>query len=217
MVTPAGVVVLTDRRLAAGPLLRVVEAAISGGADWVVLRERDLRYAHRRALADALRLLLPPGHLIVAGPDPLGGDAVHLAAADPPADRGSGRPGIVGRSCHDAGEVRHAGADYVTLSPVYPTETKPGYGPALTARGAAGLAGGVPWLALGGVGSPERAAECASAGAAGVAVLGAVMRARDPARVTRELAEAVEAGRGVPAGRGFVEGGTGLGGGGGVG
>jgi thiamine monophosphate synthase len=207
MVNPAGVVVLTDRRLAAGPLLEVVEAAVSGGAGWVILRERDLRYAERRALADALQPLLPPGHLIVAGPDPLGGDAVHLAAADPAPDR----PRIVGRSCHDAGEMRRlSGEDYVTLSPVYPTTTKPGYGPPLTARGAAGLAGGVPWLALGGVDSPERAAECAAAGAAGVAVLGAVMRARDPGAVTRELAEAFAGGRGRAAG--FAGGATGLGG-----
>jgi thiamine-phosphate pyrophosphorylase len=91
---------------------------------------------------------------------------------------------------------RLAGEGYVTLSPVYPTATKPGYGPPLTARGAARVAGRVPWLALGGVDSPERAAECAVAGAAGVAVLGAVMRAGNPAAVTRELAEAFAAGRG---------------------
>jgi thiamine-phosphate pyrophosphorylase len=194
MVTPAGVVLLTDRRLAAGPLPAVVEAAVAGGADWVILRERDLRYAERRELADALRPLLPPGRLIVAGPDPLGGDAVHLAIVDPVP------PGVatIGRSCHDAGELSRLSTEsYVTLSPVYPTATKPGYGPALTPGGAARLHSPVPWLALGGVDSPERAAECAAAGAAGVAVLGAVMRARDPARVTRELAGAFRADRRV--------------------
>jgi thiamine-phosphate pyrophosphorylase len=190
VVTPTGVVVLTDRRLAAGPLPEVVEAAVAGGADWVILRERDLRYAERRALADALRPLLPPGHLIVAGPDPLGGDAVHLAIVDaiPTGVR------TIGRSCHDAGELSRLSAEsYVTLSPIYPTATKPGYGPALTPRGATDLDSPVPWLALGGVDSPERAAECAAAGAAGIAVLGAVMRAHDPARVTRELAGAFAA------------------------
>jgi thiamine-phosphate pyrophosphorylase len=49
----------------------------------------------------------------------------------------------------------------------------------------------VPWLALGGIDSPDRAAECVAAGAAGVAVMGAVMRAGDPERVTRELVRAV--------------------------
>jgi len=193
-VTPTGVVVLTDRRLASGPLSAVVEAAVAAGADWVILRERDLGYAERRALAGTLRALLPPGHLIVAGPDALGGEAVHLAAADPlPAGR---RYGLVGRSCHDDAELaRLSVADYVTLSPVFATVTKPGYGPALTPDGAARLGSPVPWLALGGVDSAERAARCGAAGAAGIAVLGAVLRARDPTRITAELAAAFANGR----------------------
>ena len=74
----------------------------------------------------------------------------------------------------------------MTLSPIYPTVTKPGYGPAL----GAGRAGGelaarrrCPWLALGGIDSPGGSRHVRAAGAAGVAVLGAVMRADDPARV----------------------------------
>jgi thiamine monophosphate synthase len=81
MVTPAGHVVLTDRRLAGGSLRPVVEAAVRGGAAWVILRERDLPYAARRELADELRAVVPAGRLIVAWPDPLGWDAVHLAEA----------------------------------------------------------------------------------------------------------------------------------------
>ena len=181
MVIPSGVVVLTDRRLAARPLTEVVAAAVRGGASWVILRDKDLGYAERRALADSLRAVVPAGRLVVAGPDPLGGQAVHLAATDPvPA----GVP-LVGRSCH--GVPRLSTENYVTLSPIYPTPTKPGYGPALGPAGAAALAGGVPWLALGGVDSPQRAAACAAAGAAGIAVLGAVMRAADPEAVTRAL------------------------------
>ncbi|MFG1607358.1 thiamine phosphate synthase [Actinoplanes sp. NPDC049265] len=198
MVTPAGLVVLTDRRSAAGPLVSVVKAAIEGGAGWVVLRERDLGYAERRALADDLRALLPPGRLIVAGPDPLGGDAVHLAARDllpAPGPRLAPRevapaPGIrlVGRSCHSLSEIRRLSSeDFVTLSPVYATASKPGYGPALTPSGAARLGGGLRWLALGGVTTPDQVAECLAAGADGVAVMGAIMTARDPAAVTASL------------------------------
>jgi thiamine-phosphate pyrophosphorylase len=180
MVTPSGVVVLTDRRLAAGPLVAVVDAAVRGGAGWILLREKDLGYAERRALADRLRGVVPPDRLIVAGPDPLGGDAVHLAAADPVPPEIT----LVGRSCHGTPELTTE--DYVTLSPIYPTASKPGYGPALgPARTSP-----VPWLALGGIDCPERAAECVAAGAAGVAVMGAVMRADDPERVTRELVRA---------------------------
>jgi thiamine-phosphate pyrophosphorylase len=185
VVTPGGLVLLTDRRLAATALPEVVARAVRGGAGWVVLRERDLPYAQRRALARTLRELLPPGRLIVAGPDPLGADAVHLAGGDP---LPSAPVGLTGRSCH--GVPRLSGEDYVTLSPVFPTATKPGYGPPLGPAGAAALAGDVPWLALGGIDSPERAAACAAAGARGVAVLGAVMRADDPEAVCRSLSEA---------------------------
>jgi thiamine-phosphate diphosphorylase len=185
MVIPSGLVVLTDRRLAPRPLVEVVAAAIRSGAAWVVLREKDLGYAERYELASALRSVVPPGRLVIAGPDPLGGDAVHLSATDP-------RPAgvrMVGRSCH--GRPRPSTEDYVTLSPIYSTVTKPGYGPALGPAYAAELAGDVPWLALGGVDSPERVDACLAAGAAGVAVLGAVMRAADPESVTRELVRAV--------------------------
>lgn len=196
--TPGGLVVLTDRRSAAGLLPVVVRLAIRGGADWVVLRERDLGYGPRRALADELRELLPPGRLIVAGPDPLGGDAVHLAAADPlPSEPVS----LVGRSCHGS----PSDGDYVTLSPIYPTSTKPGYGPALGPAAAAGLAGVVPWLALGGIDSAERAGACAAAGARGIAVLGAVMRSTDPEGAARSLARGFSRATGVGVRRdGFV-------------
>ncbi len=202
MVTPAGLVVLTDRRLAARPLPEVVRAAVDGGARWVVLRERDLRYAERRALADTLRTFVP--HLVVAGPDPLGGDAMHLAASDP-LPRGPLAARLIGRSCHDAAEVARVSLeDYVTLSPVFPTSTKPGYGPALGPAGAAALTPGVPWLALGGVDSPARAGACAAAGAAGVAVLGAVMRAADPAAVAASLVAGLVAGGRRMSGGGFA-------------
>jgi thiamine-phosphate pyrophosphorylase len=183
MVTPSGLVLLTDRRLASGSLPRVVAAAVRGGVAWVILRERDLPYAERRALALTLRDLLPPGRLIVSGPDPLGADAVHLAEADPLPAAGVA---LIGRSCHDV--PRLSIEDYATLSPVYPTQSKPGYGPAIAPAAAAELAGRVPWLALGGVDTAERAAACAVAGAQGIAVMGAIMRATDPERVARELA-----------------------------
>jgi thiamine-phosphate pyrophosphorylase len=179
-------VVLTDRRLARLPLPEVISAAVAGGARWVVLRERDLPRPDRLALARELRAVT--GRLIVAGPDPLDGDAVHLSGADPRPLGGL----LVGRSCHNEAEVdRLSIEDYLTLSPVFDTITKPGYGPALGPSRAAELGRGRQWLALGGVDSPERVEACLAAGASGVAVMGAVMRAADPGRVVRELAAAV--------------------------
>jgi thiamine-phosphate pyrophosphorylase len=186
--------VLTDRRQATAPLTEVVSAAVAGGARSVVLREKDLPREYRLALAAALRAVLRPvgGRLIVAGPDPLDGDAVHLAAADP-APAGVA---YAGRSCHDAAELaRLSTEDYATVSPVFATGSKPGYGPALGVDRLGVLAAGArrPVYALGGVSTAADAAACVRAGAAGVAVLGAVMRAADPAAVVAALVAEVGA------------------------
>ena len=189
-----GVVLLTDRRVARRRLVDVVAGAVGGGVRWVVLREKDLPRAERLALAVDLRAILAEagGTLIVAGPDPLDGDAVHLPAAGPyppPA------LGLVGRSCHDTAELARLTTEhYATLSPVYETRTKPGYGPALRAAGLAALvkASPVPVLALGGIETPAQVTACVEAGATGVAVLGAIMRAQNPTETATTLGRAFQ-------------------------
>ncbi|WP_442934880.1 thiamine phosphate synthase [Micromonospora sp. CPCC 205558] len=197
MTAPSGVVVLTDRLVTPGGLDRVVAGAVAGGVRWVVLREKDLPRAERAALATDLRAILAEvdGTLIVAGPDPLGGDAVHLPAAGPYPPP---RHGLVGRSCHHQPELNRLTTEhYATISPVWPTKTKPGYGPPLTVDGLRKLieVSPVPVLALGGIETPEQVTTCVQAGAAGVAVLGALMRANDPtetaATLTRAFQEAI--------------------------
>ena len=187
--------VLTDRRLAseAGHSLPALVYTLAGLDVAVVLREKDLSHAARAALgrevAAAARDAGVP--LLVASSVELaleiGAAGVHLAASDPAA----ARCGLVGRSCHDARELARAraeGADYATLSPVFETSTKPGYRPVLGSEGLARLAGGagLPVYALGGIGA-GRVTACIEAGAHGVAILGAAMRARDPAVLLAEL------------------------------
>ncbi len=169
--------VLTDRKQCTRPLVDIVAAAIEAGARAVVLREKDLSQARRTQMAEQLRAVLAPvgGVLIIAGAR---GAAVHLSARDAFPTR---RPAVVGRSCHDAPEVQVAGdegCDYLTLSPVFATASKPGYGPALGVQGLAALTAVAtsPVYALGGVGPPD-VADCLAAGASGIAVMGPVMRA----------------------------------------
>ncbi|GIJ21504.1 hypothetical protein Vlu01_21280 [Micromonospora lutea] len=195
----SGVVVLTDRRVARGGLIRVVAAAVAGGVRWVVLREKDLPRVERLALAVELRSILDEAGatLIVAGSDPLlDADpnrcpiALHLPAAGPYPPPAAD---LVGRSCHDAAELgRLTTEDYVTLSPVFPTRTKPGYGPPLLPEGLAELVrrSPVPALALGGIETPDQVRACVRAGATGVAVLGTIMRADDPHQTAAALTAA---------------------------
>jgi thiamine-phosphate pyrophosphorylase len=206
--------VLTDRRACerrGRTLTETVEGAVAGGARAFVLREKDLPHARRREQGEALASLLRAvGGVLIVASDPalanrLGAGWVHLAKADPwpPATAGAGlgRAGLrragLGRSCHDAASLlraRDGGAAYATLSPVFPTASKPGYGPPLGLAGLARLARTVPDLpvyALGGI-DAAFAAACRGAGAAGVAVMGAVMRAAEPEAATRELLAAVD-------------------------
>ncbi|WP_433208855.1 thiamine phosphate synthase [Dactylosporangium sp. CS-047395] len=161
-------VLFTDRRQAERPLDEVVAGAIDGGARVVVLREHDLPPRRRLQLAAALRTRL----------DQVGGRL--LLEED----------GAV-RKCHNLEELFAAadGPRYVTLSPIFATRSKPGYGPplGLAALGRMAVVAPVPVYALGGVDTPARARDCLDEGAAGVAVMGAVMRADDPARLVKEL------------------------------
>jgi thiamine-phosphate pyrophosphorylase len=169
-------IVVTDRRLASRPLLEVVDACLDAGARTFLLREKDLPRDARLSLACAMRAM--GADVIVGGPDPLGGDAVHLSATD-----AVPRASFIGRSCHSPAEVEALTVEaYCTLSPIFKTASKPGYGPAL---GVGMLRPGI--VALGGVDTREKARLCREAGASGVAVMGAVMRAEDPGSVVRGL------------------------------
>ena len=101
--------------------------AAAGGVRWVVLREKDLPRAERAALAADLRAMLADvgGTLDRRRPRPARRRRRAPARRRPvPA---AGAAGLVGRSCHDRAELdRLTTEDYVTLSPVYPTATKPG-------------------------------------------------------------------------------------------
>jgi thiamine-phosphate pyrophosphorylase len=199
-------IVLTDRTQTDRPLVDVVEAAVEAGAPTVVFREKDLPADERLALGLAVREVVErAGARFLAASEQIGpvsdnggyDGGIHLAASDPMPLQ---RPSIVGRSCHNTEELANAaadGCDYATISPIFLTKSKPGYGPALGLDGLALLAAqtSVPLVALAGI-TPELAPRCVEAGAVAVAVMGEIMRSPDPAATTarylNELAAAPE-------------------------
>ena len=188
--------VLTDRRAAAAhghSLEDTVAAAVAGGARAVVLREKDLLPGERSRLARTLQQLLGPvGGVLLAASDPTPvTDGVHLAEDDPMPSDPTAAGFFLGRSCHDAAGLTRAareGCAYVTVSPVFPSASKPGYGPPLGSEGLRALveSAPLPVYALGGV-DTATAPACREAGAAGLAVMGAVMGAADPASTVAAL------------------------------
>lgn len=185
--------VLSDRhQLPPGrDLLDTVRRCAETGLDTVVLRELDLPEPARADLAQALAAHV---RVISARTRLPGAHGIHLHATQSSLDARGVE--LRGRSCHTAAEVVHAaadGADYVTLGPVAASLSKPGHGPPLSLEQVrrATTAVATPVFALGGV-DTGNAADLRAAGAHGVAVMGAVMRADDPALVVAALLEELQ-------------------------
>jgi thiamine-phosphate pyrophosphorylase len=194
--------VISDRSQARLPLVEIAAAVFAGGCRWFSLREKDLPAAERCALLAELVALGHRYDATVMVHDDLdaaiasGAGGVHLpSGSDPTVARDRLPQGLIGVSTHsiaEAAALLDAGADYVTISPIFLTDSKPGYDPAL---GLAGLAGAVaiadgPIVALAGI-NPGNARACLDAGAAGIAVMGEVMRAADPEATVRALLAAI--------------------------
>ena len=183
-----------------------VAAAVRGGVDWIQLRERTLDGAALLALADAIRAAARAA----AGGRPLrvlvnrrldvalaaGADGVHLghdAVAPGIARRLFPPPALVGISTHAVAEALAArDVDYVQLAPIFAPLSKPAERPPLGLDAlAAAAAGPLPVLAQGGI-DARGAAAARAAGAAGVAVTGAVWLASDPCAAAAALRVALD-------------------------
>ncbi len=196
---------ITDRaRLRGRTLAEVASPAAEGGAHAVQIREKDLSTAELYELAAPLHaalrgraLLLVNGRIDVALA--IGADGVHFPERGLPAKKARDLVKdvcLLGRSVHSVKAALTAeadGADYVQVGPIYETTSKPGVTPAgLDLVTAVRDAVRIPVVAVGGI-DATNAADVIAAGADGVAVIGAIMDAGDPAGAARELRAAVDA------------------------
>ena len=193
---------VSDRSLCAGVdgLVAAVEAAVSGGADVVQLREKDIASQDLLPLARRLRqategraLLLVNGPLAVALAAEA--DGVHLPEDAPPVGRP--REGfLIGRSVHSLAAARRAeaeGVDYLIAGPVYETRSHPGREPAgLALIEEVTRSVRTPTLAIGGV-NAGRVDAVVRAGASGVAVISATLTQPDKRAAAEGLRRALDA------------------------
>ncbi|HEX9320496.1 MAG TPA: thiamine phosphate synthase [Xanthobacteraceae bacterium] len=197
--------VITDRRQARMPLADIVEAACAAGCRWFSVREKDLRAEEQIALAASLlkiarrfgaRLMLHGDAELAAT---AGLDGVHLPSGG---DVGGarallGRGRLLGISIHNAAEAARldpALLDYAIAGPAHETDSKPGYGPPLGSAGIAAIvsAASVRILAIGGI-TADSARQMLENRAAGIAVMGSVMRSSAPGEEIRRLIAALAA------------------------
>lgn len=194
---------VTDRRQARHSLAEVIGAALGAGCHWVSLREKDLPADEQVPLARTLatmarrhgaRLTLHGGAELAKLAN---ADGVHLpSGSDSLAARKLlGADALVGLSIHtmtEAAAIDPHVVDYAIAGPAFETPSKPGYGPEVGRPGLREIvsAARVPVLAIGGI-NAVRVGEVIAAGCAGIAVMGGVMRAADPALEVKALITAL--------------------------
>jgi thiamine-phosphate pyrophosphorylase len=191
-------VVITEAFCAGRTALEVLAKVLEAGVGLVQMREKELdgRQLYLRAV-EFRRLTSAAGALLIVNDRldialAVGADGVHLGQSDLPvnAARKIAPHLIVGASTYGLEEAlaaQDAGASYVNLGPIFPTQTKPaavplgpqiipGIGPRLR----------IPWTTMGGIKSAN-IDEVVSRGARHPAVMTAVTAAADIAGAAREL------------------------------
>ena len=198
--------VVTDDALVRGrDLVALALAAERGGATSLQLRLKD---ATPRALADPARALIAALSIPVLVNDrpdvarAAGAAGVHLGPGDLPprlARRVLGPDAVIGASVGSEGEALAGGdADYWGIGPWAATATKGDAGAAIGAEGfrrLAGVAGGRPCIAIGGI-VPADVPAVLAAGGGGVAVASGILAAADVETAARRYAERLGSGAG---------------------
>jgi thiamine-phosphate pyrophosphorylase len=181
----------------------VVEACLEAGLRGLQLREKDLQVRDLLALALGLReatrrrgarlLVNDRADVALAA----GADGVQRTHESLPVAtlRAIWPAGLVGASVHslaDAIAATAEGADFLVFGPVFDTPSKRAYGPPQGLEALRRVSGETarPVLAIGGI-TPGRVREVLAAGAAGVAVISAILAAERPGDATRAFLDAL--------------------------
>jgi thiamine-phosphate pyrophosphorylase len=200
------VYLVTDRALCLGrDLLEVICQAVAGGVGAVQLREKDVSFEEFVALGLKVKEVLDPRNIPLIINDrvdvalAVGARGVHLGQSDMDvalARKLLGPAALIGLSVETIDQVRAADPldlDYLGISPVFVTRTKPEADLPWGLRGVR-LIRETSRHRLVGIGSigPGNAAAVIKAGAHGVAVVSAICSAPNPCRAALELRQAVE-------------------------
>lgn len=182
--------------------------AARAGVGVVQLRHKTATTAERIGLGREIRAALQgTGALLIVNDDAaaavaLEADGLHVGQGDlsPVKARSAiGPDRILGLSVEceaHARAVNPSVVDYVGISPVFATGTKPDHAPPVGIDGLRRLAAicPVPAVAIGGIGA-NHARDVLGAGAAGLAVVSAICGQPDPAEAARRLVAAIREAR----------------------
>ncbi|MBN2610179.1 MAG: thiamine phosphate synthase [Bacteroidales bacterium] len=197
---------VTDRNLSKGrPVEFIVEEAVRGGVNMVQLREKECPTLDFVNMAFRLKELLAPVHVPLIINDRLDvamavdADGLHIGQQDMPyaiVRKILGRDKIIGLSVETADQAKEANkidVDYIGLSPVFVTGTKPELVHSLGLQGIREIAAISRhiMIAIGGI-NAKNAANVLHAGANGIAVVSAIASADDPLKAARDIRQEID-------------------------
>ena len=198
---------VTDRTQTGGrDLLAVVGECLAARLPAVQLREKDLggpellglaRELRRRTTVSGAWLIVNDRADVALAAHADGVQRTHASLSVEDLRIVADKRLRVGASVHSLDEAQaaeHAGAEWIFFGPLYDTPSKRRYGAPQGLAALARVTGKVeiPVIAIGGI-TPERVAEVRGAGAAGVAVISAILTAHSPAEATRRFLAALDA------------------------
>jgi thiamine-phosphate pyrophosphorylase len=182
---------------------RLLQAALSGGADIVQLREKSLPCRETELAGQTFRRLCDTySALFIVNDDPdlaraCKADGVHVGQDDMPVEEVRellGPNAIVGLSTHSEEQIAAAAkrpVDYISVGPIWETPTKegrPGVGLELVSHAARHVQS--PFFAIGGI-DPANAEDVVRAGARRLCVVRAIRDAEDPEAAAAALRAAL--------------------------
>lgn len=184
--------IITNRMMVKkGSLPEVVEAAAKGGAGAIILREKDLDFHQllpialdiKERIKDTKCKLIINSNIEVAREVKAHGIHCSYEYFIKESLKFPGEIGVSIHSIEEATKAEKMGASYILASPIFETQCKPGAEP----KGIAFIKAikekvKIPVIALGGI-SLENGREVMEAGAQGLAVMSAIMAAKDPYEV----------------------------------
>jgi thiamine-phosphate pyrophosphorylase len=199
--------IIDSQQLGKRSHLKVAQELIRGGASAIQLRDKLGGKSDLLKMAQELQKLCAENGVLFIVNDYLdiavaaGADGLHLGQEDTPLSvtrRLLPMDMILGGSVNTVEQAKAAeseGADYIAVGAMYPTESKEkpnvvGVGRLREVRKTVGL----PLVAIGGINS-QNATEVAANGADAVAVIRALLGAKDIAEATRKIINSFEAGK----------------------
>jgi thiamine-phosphate pyrophosphorylase len=191
----------------------LLRAALTGGADIVQLREKELGRAEIERAAGTFRRIADTfSALFILNDDPelariCDADGVHVGQDDASVEQARellGNDAIVGLSTHSEEQIAASAGrpvDYISVGPIWETPTKegrPGVGLELISHAAKSAPH--PFFAIGGI-DTSNAGQVIEAGAERLCAVRAIRDAADPEAAAAELRQAFAAsGKGVAPG-----------------